>query len=50
MRYPDGNLAACTLDQLEAIVRTRLRRIQRRPELISAFLGQTGLTLQPEPP
>ena len=45
-----ANLAACTLDQLEAIVRTRLRRIQRRPELISAFLGQTGLTLQPEPP
>ncbi len=45
-----GNLAACTLDQLTATVRNRLRRIQHRPELITAFLGQTGLTLEPEPP
>ena len=45
-----GNLAACTLDQLAGIIRTRLSRIQHRPGLISAFLGQTGLTLEPEPP
>jgi transposase len=45
-----GNLAACTLDQLTATVRNRLRRIQHRPGLITAFLGQTGLTLEPEPP
>jgi transposase len=45
-----GNLAACTLDQLTATVRNRLRRIQYRPELITAFLGQTGLALEPEPP
>jgi hypothetical protein len=38
------NYAAATLDQLEAIVRTRLRTIQRRPDLINALLGQTGLT------
>jgi putative transposase len=44
-----GNLAACTLDQLAATVRNRLRRIQYRPELITGFLGQTGLTLEPEP-
>ena len=45
-----GNHAAATLDQLEAIVRTRLRNIQRRPDLINALLGQTGLTLDPQPP
>jgi hypothetical protein len=45
-----GNLAACTLDQLTETVRNRLRRIQHRPEHITGFLGQTGLTLEPEPP
>jgi transposase len=45
-----GNLAACTADQLAAIVRNRLRRIQYRPALINGFLAQTGLTLEPEPP
>jgi transposase len=44
-----GNHAAATLDQLEAMVRTRLRTIQRRPDLINALLGQTGLTLDPPP-
>jgi hypothetical protein len=32
------------------MVRTRLRSIQRRPDLFNAFLGQTGLTLDPPPP
>ncbi len=45
-----GNLAACTLDQLAATIRSRIRRIQRHPDLITGFLGQTGLTLEPEPP
>jgi len=45
-----GNHAATTLDQLEALVRSRLRTIQRQPGLISAFLGQTGLTLESKPP
>ena len=45
-----GNLAACTADQLAAIVRNRLKRIQYRPALIDGFLAQTGLTLEPEPP
>jgi putative transposase len=45
-----GNLAPCTLAQLAALVRTRLRRIQHQPELITGFLKQTGLTLEPEPP
>jgi hypothetical protein len=32
------------------MVRSRLRHIQHRPELINALLGQTGLTLEPPPP
>ena len=44
-----GNRTARTLDELEAIVRRRLRQIQRRPELINALLGQTGLTLESPP-
>jgi len=45
-----GNLAARDVSQLAAIVRNRLKRIQYRPALISGFLAQTGLTLEPEPP
>ena len=45
-----GNLVACTIDQLAAAVKTLLKRIQYRPELIDGFLAQTGLTLDPEPP
>lgn len=45
-----GNLASATLDQLASLVRNRLSRIQHRPGLITGFLGQTGLTLEPEPP
>ena len=50
MKSSLGNHAASTLDELEAMVRSRLRQIQRRPDLINALLGQTGLTLQPPPP
>ena len=45
-----GNLAACTVDQLDTTVRSRLRRIQHRPGLIEAFLAKTGLSLDPKPP
>ena len=45
-----GNLAACSADQLAAVIRTRLKRIQYRPALINGFLAQTGLNLEPEPP
>jgi hypothetical protein len=44
-----GNHAAATLDQLEVMVRSRLRAIQRQPDLINALLGQSGLTLDPPP-
>ncbi len=45
-----GNLAVRDVDQLAAIMKNRLKRIQYRPALIEAFLAQTGLTLQPQPP
>ena len=45
-----GNLAASNVDQLTAIIKNRLKSIQYRPGLIEAFLAQTGLTLEPEPP
>jgi putative transposase len=31
-------------------VRTRLKRIRYRSDLLAGFLAQTGLTLDPEPP
>ncbi len=45
-----GNLAARDIDQLAAIVKNRLKRIQHSPALIDGFLAQTELTLQPRPP
>jgi hypothetical protein len=45
-----GNLSATDIDQLTAIVRNLLKRIQYRPALIDGFLAQTGLTLEPESP
>ena len=45
-----GNLAARDVDQLAAIIKNRLKRIQYRPALIEAFLAQTGLTLESQPP
>ncbi|MFZ0191769.1 MAG: hypothetical protein WAL72_33030 [Streptosporangiaceae bacterium] len=37
-------------DQLAAVVKNRVKRIQHRPALIGGFLAQTGLTLEPGPP
>jgi transposase len=45
-----GNSAATGVDQLLTIVKTRLKRLQYRPELLEGFLGQTGLVVQPAPP
>jgi transposase len=50
MKSSLGNHAATTLGELEAMVRSRLRSIQRRPDLINALLGQTGLSLEPSSP
>jgi putative transposase len=45
-----GNLAACTIDQLAAIVHSRLKSIQYRPALLDGFIAETGLVIQPQPP
>ena len=45
-----GNLTAANVDQLTAIIKNRLKRIQYRPALIDGFPAQTGLTLEPQPP
>ena len=45
-----GNLAVRDVDQLAAIMKNRLKRIQYRPALIDGFLAQTGLTLESQPP
>jgi hypothetical protein len=49
MKASLGNLAARDVDQLAAIMKNRLKRIQYRPALIEAFLAQTGLTFEPQP-
>jgi len=45
-----GNLAVRDVDQLAAVIKNRLKRIQYRPALIEGFLAQAGLTLEPQPP
>jgi hypothetical protein len=45
-----GNLAPCTIDQLAASVRSRLKSLQYRPALLDAFLAETGLAVLPQPP
>ena len=43
MKASLGNLAVRDVDQLAAIMKNRLKRIQYRPALIEAFLAQTRL-------
>jgi transposase len=50
LKHGLGNCAATGIDRLTAIVKTHLKRIQYRPELLDGFLTQTRLTLQPAPP
>ena len=47
MRYPDGGGLKQGIDQLAALVKTRLKRMQYRPGLIDGFLAKTGLDLKP---
>jgi putative transposase len=39
-----GNLAPCTLDELAAIIRSRLKQLQYRPDLLNAFLATVLIT------
>ena len=50
MKASLGNLAVRDVDQLAAVMKNRLKRIQYRPALIEAFLRQAGLTFDPQPP
>jgi len=50
LKHGLGNLAANGIGPLTVIVKTRLKRIQYRPELLDGFLTQTGLTLEAAPP
>ena len=50
MKYGLGNLAARDVDQLAAIVKNRLKRIQYRPALIDGFLAPDRTDLESEPP
>ncbi|MEV4251202.1 hypothetical protein AB0J63_48425 [Streptosporangium canum] len=36
-------LTAADLDALNAIIKTRLKRMQYRPDLITGFFNETGL-------
>lgn len=42
-----GNLLVWGLDELVAVVKNRLKRVQYRPGLLDAFLAHTGLDLEP---
>ncbi|MEU8975896.1 transposase [Streptomyces monashensis] len=44
-----ANLAACTTDQLAALARTRLKKMQYRPSLLDGFISETGLIINPQP-
>jgi hypothetical protein len=36
-----------TIDDLTPLVKTRLRGIPRRPEILDGFIAETGLSLEP---
>jgi hypothetical protein len=42
-----ANLAACSTDQLAALAKSRLKRMQYRPALLDGFVAETGLALEP---
>jgi transposase len=42
-----ANVAKHSLDQLTALVKTRLKRMQYRPRRIEGLIAKTGLGLQP---
>ncbi|GAA4958560.1 putative transposase [Nonomuraea thailandensis] len=42
-----GQPGPCTLDDLAAVIRSRLKQMQYRPDLLNAFLAHTGLNTNP---
>ncbi|MEU1879526.1 transposase [Streptosporangium sp. NPDC020072] len=47
MKHGLGNLLVDGLDALNATIKTRLKRMQYRPDLIDGFFAETGLALEP---
>jgi len=47
MKRSLANLTKQGIDQLVALIKTRLKRMQYRPALIDGFLAKTGLDLTP---
>ncbi|MFE6692191.1 transposase [Streptomyces sp. NPDC057743] len=43
-----ANLAPCSIDELAALARTRMKRMQYQPALLDEFIAETGLI--PAPP
>jgi putative transposase len=42
-----ANLTKHTIDQVAVLVKTRLKRMQHRPQLITGFTAKTGLDFNP---
>ena len=42
-----ANLTKHTIGELTALVKTRLKRMQYRPALLTGFLARTGLEFEP---
>jgi DDE superfamily endonuclease len=47
LKRSPANLSKQSLDQLTALIKTRLRRMQYRPGLIDGFIARTALDFQP---
>ncbi|MET7480203.1 transposase [Streptomyces sp. NPDC005648] len=47
LKHDLGNLAACTVDVLADLTRTRLKKMQYWPDLLDGFIDETGLTWTP---
>ncbi|WP_259471987.1 transposase [Streptomyces shenzhenensis] len=47
LKRSPANLTEHNLDQLTALVKTRLKQMQYRPRLIKGLMAKTGLDLQP---
>jgi putative transposase len=50
VKHSLANLTSVALDQLETLVRNRLKRLQYRPAILDGFLAGTGLSLDLPPP
>ncbi|MFJ5270495.1 hypothetical protein [Streptomyces sp. NPDC088358] len=47
LKRSPANLTKHSLDQLTALVRTRLKRMQYRPRLVEGLIAKSGLDFQP---